>query len=308
VLTVGEGAKGTLTINAGDSVSALSGGAGQVAIGADVGSSGSVSLAGTGANLSGTALYVGGTASAQGGAGSLSIGAGGSATFADATIWKSGKVTDAGVLSISGALSGSGSVQIFGDGQFTLGGPDSTVGIDFVSGGSNEQLDLSAANLPSVAIKGFGANDTIDVSGLSTSDTIGVSSKGAVDTVTFLQAGKTVGKLRFANVGPGAFQFDAADGALTFTPTPEPANLSALGALDLGDQASATANALPLDVLLASPGGAADAIIAAFDPFVGDPMFGGHFGGALLGAQASASGIGVMSRDATTAITPSETA
>ena len=66
VLTVGEGGKGTLTINAGDSVSALAGGTGQLVIGADVGSSGAVSLAGTGASLSGTALFVGGTATKQG--------------------------------------------------------------------------------------------------------------------------------------------------------------------------------------------------------------------------------------------------
>jgi T5SS/PEP-CTERM-associated repeat protein len=284
LLTVGGGAKGTLTINAGDSVSALSGGAGEVAIGANAGSSGAVSFAGTGASLSGTAIFVGGTASAQGGAGSLSISAGGSATFADATIWKTGKVTDAGVLSISGALTGSGSVQISGPGQFTLGGPDSTVGIDFVSGGSNELLDLSTADLPSVAIKGFGANDTIDVSGLSTSDTIGVSSKGAVATVRFLQGAKTVGKLLFANVGPGAFQFDAADGALTFTPAA--ASGSALSAVDLGSRASA--HALALDVLGANYGGALDLTGAAFNRFVGGPMFAGHFGGALLGADASA--------------------
>ena len=219
LLTVGEGTQGTLTINAGDSVSALAGGAGQVAIGADAGSSGTVSLAGTGASLTGTALLVGGTASAQGGAGSLSISAGGSTAFADATIWATGKVTDAGALSISGPLTGSGSVQISGTGQFTLGGADSTAGIDFVSGGSNERLDLSAAHLPTVEIKGFGANDTIDVSGLSHRDTIGVSYKGPVATVRFLQAGKTVGSLRFAmKADQGTFHFDAADGALTFTP------------------------------------------------------------------------------------------
>ena len=219
LLTVGEGAQGTLTINAGDSVSALAGGAGQLGIGADAGSSGTVSLAGTGASLKGTALFVGGTSSEQGGAGSLSVSAGATTTFADATIWATGKATDAGALSISGPLTGSGSVQISGAGQFTLGGSDSTVGIDFVSGGSNERLDLSAAHLPTVGIKGFGANDTIDVSGLSQSDTIGVSYKGAVATVRFLHAGKTVGSLRFAmKAGQGTFHFDAADGALTFAP------------------------------------------------------------------------------------------
>ncbi len=220
-LTVGGGAKGTLTINAGDSVSALAGGEGELEIGADAGSSGKVSLAGTGASLSAAMLIDGGTASEQGGAGSLSIGADASASFDEATIWKTGKVIDAGALSISGALSGFGSVQISGAGQFTLGGSNSSVGIDFVSGGSDELLDLSAANLPSVTIKGFGANDTVDISGLSTSDTIGVSDKNGVATVSFLQGSKTVGKLRFAEAGAGTFDFDAADGALTFTPAAE---------------------------------------------------------------------------------------
>ena len=110
-------------------------------------------------------------------------------------------------------------MQISGAGQFALGGSDSTVGIDFVSGGSNELLDLSAAHLPSVDIKGFGAYDTIDVSGLSTRDTIGVSYKGDVATVRFRQASKTVGTLHFAmKAGQGSFHFDAADGALTFAP------------------------------------------------------------------------------------------
>jgi T5SS/PEP-CTERM-associated repeat protein len=173
LLTVGagEGAEGTLTINAGDKVIALAeDGTGELAIGADAGSSGTVSLAGADASLTGTALFVGGTASQQGGDGSLSISAGGSTTFDDATIWSTGKVTDAGELSISGTLSGPGSVQISDAGQFTLGGSDSSVGIDFVSGGSNERLDVSAAHLPSVEIKGFGAHDTIDVSGLSHGD------------------------------------------------------------------------------------------------------------------------------------------
>jgi hypothetical protein len=157
--------------------------------------------------------------SKAGGAGSLSISAGAATTFAKATIFATGKVTDAGALSISGALTGSGSVQISGGGQFTLGGSDSTAGIDFVSGGSNERLDVSAAHLPSVELKGFGANDTVDASGLSHSDTIGVSYKGAVATVRFLEAGKTVGSLRFAmKAGQGTFHFDAADGALTFAP------------------------------------------------------------------------------------------
>ena len=68
LVTVGEGAKGTLTINAGDKVSALAGGAGQLAIAADVGSTGTVSLAGAGASLTGTSLFVGGSASKAGGA------------------------------------------------------------------------------------------------------------------------------------------------------------------------------------------------------------------------------------------------
>ena len=117
-------------------------------------------------------------------------------------------MTDAGALSVSGALSGSGSVQISGAGQFTLRGSDSIAGIDFVSGGSNERLDLSAAHLPSLEIQGFGAHDTIDVSGFSHSDTIGVSYKGDVATVRFLQAGKTVGELRFAmKAGQGDVSF-----------------------------------------------------------------------------------------------------
>ena len=284
VLAVGEGAKGTLTINAGDSVSALAGGTGQLMIGADVGSSGAVSLAGTGASLSGTALFVGGTATKLGGAGSLAISAGSSATFANATIWATDKVTDAGALSISGALSGSGSVQISGAGQFTLRGSDSTAGIDFVSGGSNERLDLSAGHLPSVAIKGFGAGDTIDVSGLSHSDTIGFSYKGDVATVRFLQAGKTVGSLRFAmKAGQGKFHFDAADGALTFAPT-QAACETAMSVLEPGGQAAPYA--LPFDVFAASSGGVPYPTGAALDPFTGDGMLAGHCGRAFLSAHA----------------------
>ena len=281
LLTVGEGAQGTLTINAGDKVSALAGGAGQVAIGADAGSSGAVSLAGAGASLSGKSLFVGGTSSKAGGTGSLSISAGATTTFANATIWATGKATDAGVLSISGPLSGSGSVQISGAGQFTLGGSDSTVGIDFVSGGSNERLNLSAAHLPSVEIKGFGAHDTIDVSGLSPSDTIGVSYKGSVATVRFLEAGKTVGSLLFAmKAGQGAFHFDATDGALTFAPNA--ASETVLRASELIAQASAYV--LPLDVLLANSASVAFPT-GALDPFVGDLMLAGHSGEAFLSAH-----------------------
>jgi T5SS/PEP-CTERM-associated repeat protein len=283
LLTVGEGAQGTLTINAGDKVSALAGGAGQVAIGADAGSSGTVSLAGTGASLKRTALFVGGTATKAGGSGSLSIFSGATTTFADATIWATGKVTDAGALSISGPLSGSGSVQISGAGQFTLGGSDSTAGIDFVAGGSNERLDLSAAHLPSVHIKGFGAHETIDVSGLSTGDTIGVSYKGSVATVRFLQAGKTVGKLLFAmKAGQGAFHFDAADGALTLTPKAAAETL--LSASELDGQVSAYA--LPLDVLFASSAGVAYPTSAALDPLSSGRILAGYYTRALIGAHA----------------------
>ena len=254
-------------------------------IGADAGSSGKVSLAGTGASLSGSALFVGGTAGKKGGAGSLSISAGASATFAHATIFATDKVTDAGALSISGALSGRGSVQISGAGQFTLGGSDSTAGIDFVSGGSNERFDLSASHLPSVAIKGFGAGDTTDVSGLSSSDTIGVSYNGLVATVSFLQAGKTVGSLRFAmEAGLGTFNFDAADGALTFAPTLQAAYGTALSTFEAGGQAAPYA--LPLDVFAASSGGAPYPTGAALDPFFGDGMLAGHYSGAFLSAHA----------------------
>ena len=201
LLTVGEGGKGTLTINAGDSVSALAGGEGELEIGADAGSSGKVSLAGTGASLSAATLFDGGTASETGGAGSLSICADASATFDDATIWKTGKVTDAGALSISGALSGSGSVQISGAGQFTLGGSDSSVGIDFVSGGSNELLDLSAAHLPSVTSRGSAPTTRSTSAGFRRAIRSASVTRTRVATVSFLQGSKTVGKLRFAEAG-----------------------------------------------------------------------------------------------------------
>jgi hypothetical protein len=174
-------------------------------------------------------------------------------------------------------------VKISGTGQFTLGGSDSTVGIDFVSGGSNEPLDLSAAHLPSVKIRGLGADDTIDVSGLSSSDTIGVTYKGAVATVRFRNAGESVGSLRFAmKAGQGTFHFDAADGALTFAP--KAASETALSASELGAQASAYA--LPLDVLFANSAGVAYPTGAALDPFIGDLMLAGHYGGAFLSAHA----------------------
>ena len=79
--------------------------------------------------------------------------------------------------------------------------------------------------------------------------------------------------------GQGTFHFDAADGALTFAPT-QAAYETALSALDLGGQAALYA--LPLDVLLANSAGVAYPTLAALDPFIGDLMLAGHYGGAFL--------------------------
>jgi hypothetical protein len=120
--------------------------------------------------------------------------------------------------------------------------------------------------------------------GLSHSDTIGVSYKGDVATVRFLQAGKSVGSLRFAmKADQGAFHFDAADGALTFAPT-QAAYETAMSALEPGGQAAPYT--LPLDVFATSSGGVPYPTGAALDPFIGGLMLAGHYGGAFLSAHA----------------------
>lgn len=221
VATIGEGGKGTLTINAGNSVTALAGGPGVLDIGAQVGSSGAVTLLGKGAKLAGTDLAVGGTVTKAGGSGALSIGAGAQAGFSEATIWKSAKVTDAGALTIGGPLSGNGNLQIASGGVLTLHGSDKSVGLDFVAGGKDESLDLLASDLPAVQLVGFASSDVVDVGGLGPKDTISVKLSEASAIVDFLQSGKVVGQLDFAVAASqhDVFKFDAATGALTLAAT-----------------------------------------------------------------------------------------
>jgi T5SS/PEP-CTERM-associated repeat protein len=217
VLTVGEGGKGALNINAGDSATALAGGPGALVIGEKAGSSGAVALLGAGARLTGADLVVGGAAAKAGGSGALSLAAGTQASFSAATIWKTGKVTDSGALTIGGPVSGNGKLQIMSGGLLTLNGSDTTVGLDFVAGGKGETLDLSADHLPAVQLVGFASSDVVDVAGLGHHDTISMKISGASAIVDFLQSGKAVGRLDFA-VAAGqhdAFHFDAGTGALT---------------------------------------------------------------------------------------------
>ena len=107
-LAVGESGFGTLSVASGAVVKPTSGGIGIVGIAAQAGSTGTVSVGGTGSQLSGTTLSVGGTALAAGGSGTLSIGAGSEASFAGTTVWNTGKIMDAGTLTLGGVVSGAG--------------------------------------------------------------------------------------------------------------------------------------------------------------------------------------------------------
>ena len=283
VLTVGEGGKGTLTINAGNSVSALAGGTGQLVIGADVGSSGAVSLAGTGASLSGTALFVGGTATKQGGAGSLSISAGASATFANATIWATDKVTDAGALSVSGALSGSGSVQISGAGQFTLRGSDSQP----ESTSSPADRTNGSTSRPRICQ----ASKSRDSAPMTRSTSAG--SRTAIRSASVTRAtSPPYASFRPARRSEVALCDEGRSGRVSFRRRRWSAHFCS-NASRVRDRVErsrpggqAAPYALPLDVFATSFGGVPYPTGAVLDPFIGDAMFAGHYGGAFLSAHA----------------------
>jgi T5SS/PEP-CTERM-associated repeat protein len=216
-LAVGESGFGTLSVASGAVVKPTSGGTGIVEIAAQAGSTGTVSVSGTGSRLSGTTLSVGGTARAAGGSGTLSIGAGSEASFAGTTVWNTGKIMDAGTLTLGGVVGGAGKLQIESGGTLKLERSDSAASPVFVAGAESETLDLVANHLPAAHIVGFAANDFVFVSGLATSDTIETSYTATTAIVDFLQLGKTVGHLDFAETSGqhDVFQYNAATRALT---------------------------------------------------------------------------------------------
>jgi T5SS/PEP-CTERM-associated repeat protein len=103
---------------------------GDVQLGAESGSNGTITISGAGSTLSATNLSVGGTATAAGGTGTLLVGSGGTVQVANKIqMWKAGKVDVTGGGSVmvgSGASAPSGDVQIGAGG--TLGGGGTIAG------------------------------------------------------------------------------------------------------------------------------------------------------------------------------------
>ena len=215
-LIVGGDATGTL-IDAGDSAKALTGGIGALYIGTASGSTGTVSVVGSGATPAGKGLSVGGTVAAVGGSGKLSVGRA-TASFAGTTVRGTGKILDAGTLTFAGVVNGTGNLIIESGGTLKLERSDASARPVFVAGARRETLDLVGSQLPAAHIVGFAANDFVFVSGLATSDTIKTVYSGTTTAIVdFLQAGKLVGHLDFAESSGerGIFQFNASTGSLT---------------------------------------------------------------------------------------------
>ncbi|MGH7058889.1 MAG: beta strand repeat-containing protein, partial [Stellaceae bacterium] len=137
VLEIGGAGSGLLFIQQGALVAPVPAGKGVVEIAAEKGSTGKVTLSDAGSTLKGSELAVGGTAATIGGAGNLSIGAGSIASFATATIWSTGNLSDAGTLTLAGAIGGNGALTIASGGVLNLAGTGvKTISVGLIDSGA----------------------------------------------------------------------------------------------------------------------------------------------------------------------------
>ena len=156
MLEIGGAGSGLLFIQQGALVAPVAGGKGVVDIAAEKGSIGKVTLSDAGSTLKGRELAVGGTAAKIGGSGSLSIGAGSIASFATATIWSTGKLSDAGTLTLAGAIGGNGALTIASGGALDVAGTGTkTISVGLIDSGAVE-IEAGKAEIER-AVTGTGA-------------------------------------------------------------------------------------------------------------------------------------------------------
>jgi hypothetical protein len=136
-------------------VAPVSGGEGIVEIAAEKDSIGKLILGGAGSTLQGGDLAVGGTAKEQGGSGSLTIGAQTTAVFSTATVWKSGKIADAGSLTINRAVAGDGILTLTDGAKLRFVGSYKLGNFHFVRNAQGTDITHQAA--PSDTFVAFGA-------------------------------------------------------------------------------------------------------------------------------------------------------
>lgn len=142
-LIVGNNGTGTLTVSGGGVVAPTTNGSGTLEVGADAGSTGTVSVSGVdatsglAARLAAANLSVGGTSAAAGGTGKVTVGTGGTLNVSKTlTVWKHGTVdvTGSGKVTVgTGAAAAAGTLRI--DSGGTLTGPGTIVGNVVNAGG-----------------------------------------------------------------------------------------------------------------------------------------------------------------------------
>ena len=185
-LVVGNAGDGTLEVQSGALVAAISGGRGEIDIAVAAGSTGDLAISGASSELSGTLLDVGGDASTDGGSGMLSLG-GGILQVATIHVWGGGTVSgngtlggtiiDAGMIRASGgtlrlpgAVAGAGTIEVGAGGVLMLGS-NIAAATAVVFTGAGETLDLYSGGTIAGAVTAFGRADTIIAPGSITGQT-----------------------------------------------------------------------------------------------------------------------------------------
>jgi T5SS/PEP-CTERM-associated repeat protein len=227
-LTVGNFGIGTLSVGAGGIVAQTLGGAGAIMVGAASGGAGVIAM--SGGTLVGDTLALGGV----GASGRLTIAAGLVTLAADATITATGSVgltggtlaartvtidpggvlagagdvvgdvidnglieAKSGLLSIRGALSGTGAAQIKAGATLAVAGLDK---VQFVGAGAVLDLGSVPASGTAASVSGFTAGDTIDL----TTDPGGNAGSVVGDSLVITGGGVTLATLRLSGDYSGA--------------------------------------------------------------------------------------------------------
>ena len=131
-LVVGGSGSGTLSLTAGAVAAPKTGKSGLIEIGAANGSTGTLTLSGSGTALNGATLDIGGAGTVPGGNGAVTVGAGAAISVADVTLFKSATVTLSGgtlatdplTLAQSSTISGAGTISgtVSNDGSIIAAG------------------------------------------------------------------------------------------------------------------------------------------------------------------------------------------